>query len=506
VALFVNKAGITIKAKAEKGIRIPLRGAGFDYSGRGSVPRAIVQFNKGADGCVIEGFTLSGAHNESHNGAGIRINGANDIIVRHCEIHGNDMGIMSNGDGTRATAVNQLIEGCLIHGNGAPADPGYNHNLYLGGTSVTLLGCEVHSSLTGHNIKSRAHVTRIIACYVHDSANREIDLVDGKSDTTIPESDAWLEGNTIVKGEKGQGNRGVIHFGQDGGHEHDGTLYLRHNTIVTPFISPVVQLSSKLAKVRLFNNIISDGGTHRNGQVLLSLGDHEGAPGIVGGSNNWLASGFQGAATESWALPHTVIGEKGTWEIKSKSKSGSLSKSKTHGLGTRKAGRLPLGDVEPAWKRGYSVQEQSPAYRIDFDSDSDFDPDGTHFPQAAEHLLKCHCGLTHLHEDGLPFYLPAAMTWVLKNFRDTNEMLTDSTIYQLEKKGLCDHYDWRFRLFTLAQWRACRSFLEYLLHEDRDRNWIDSDVAKLALDTVKAKIQALTIVAPEKPATGFESP
>jgi hypothetical protein len=32
-------------------------------------------------------------------------------------------------------------------------------------------------------------------------------------------------------------------------------------------------------------------------------------------------------------------------------------------------------------KRGYSVQEEFPDYRIDFDSDSDFDPDGTPSPQ-----------------------------------------------------------------------------------------------------------------------------
>jgi hypothetical protein len=32
-------------------------------------------------------------------------------------------------------------------------------------------------------------------------------------------------------------------------------------------------------------------------------------------------------------------------------------------------------------KRGYSVQEESPSYRIDFDSDSDFDPDETNSQQ-----------------------------------------------------------------------------------------------------------------------------
>ena len=212
----------------------PLSGKDFDYSGRGSIPRAIFQFSPGADGCVLDGFDLSGAHNDSHNGAGVRINQANDVTIRNCRIHGNDMGIMSNGDGTPKTAAGQLIESCLIYSNGDKADPGYNHNLYLGGTSVTLLGCEVHSSLTGHNVKSRAHLTVVAGCYIHDSANREFDLVDAKGDTTVPGSNALLAGNIIIKAAKCEGNKGVIHFGQDGGNEHDGTITLLNNTIVTP--------------------------------------------------------------------------------------------------------------------------------------------------------------------------------------------------------------------------------------------------------------------------------
>jgi len=263
VALMVRTPGVAIRAGG--GQRIPLNGKGFDYSGRGSVPRAIVQFNKGADGSSIEGFELRGAHNDSHNGSGVRINQANNVTVRHCTIHHNDMGIMSNGDGTPNFATGQLIEGCLIHSNGDHSHPGYNHNLYLGGTDVTMRGCEVHSSLTGHNYKSRAHRNVVIACYIHDSANREFDLVDGKGDTDRPGSDAILIGNVIVKDPKCRGNRTVIHFGQDGGKGRDGTLHLIHNTIVTPFISPVADLSTPKAGVNLLNNIVWNGGVKQQG-------------------------------------------------------------------------------------------------------------------------------------------------------------------------------------------------------------------------------------------------
>jgi len=309
LALFQSR--ITIRAVNSKGDRVRLEGDGYDYSGQGRIPRAIVQFNKGADGCVIEGFELSGAHNTSHNGAGIRINQANQVTVRDCVIHRNDMGIMSNGDGTPQTAADQLIEDCLIHSNGDLTEPGYNHNLYLGGTSVTLRGCEVHSSLTGHNVKSRAHRTVVLGCYVHDSANREFDLVDDKAYTTSPGSDAVLAGNVIVKAAKCPGNRAVIHFGQDGGNDHDGMLTMVHNTIVTPFISPVIHLSSARARTRLFNTIVWDGGAGQKGQILFAAGKDPGKAQLVSGACNWLSSGFHSPDFETLPLQHTVFGSHG---------------------------------------------------------------------------------------------------------------------------------------------------------------------------------------------------
>ena len=297
VALNITKPRLTLKAV---GGRVVLSGKGGDQSGRGAAARAIVQFSRGAEGGVLEGFELTGAHNNSHNGAGVRINQANDVTIRDCVIHHNDMGIMSNGDGTPQAGVDQRIENCLIHSNGDATEPGYNHNLYLGGTSVTLQGCEIHSSLTGHNVKSRAHRTQIFACYIHDSANREFDLVDAQGDTTAPGSDAVLAGNLIVKARNCSGNRGVIHFGQDGGKERDGTLYLVHNTIVTPFVSPVVTLSSGKARAQFFNNIVWDGGARQRGQQLLSATKQNDA---VQGSHNLLGSNFG----EVPGLQHTIF-------------------------------------------------------------------------------------------------------------------------------------------------------------------------------------------------------
>ncbi len=291
VALLLDTPRLHIRGvPASEGGRVPLSGRGFDYSGRGSTPRAIIQFNPGADGCVVENLELFEAHNTSHNGAGIRIHQANHVVVRNCEIRNNDMGVMSNGDGTLEAGVDQLLESCIIHHNGRYEDPGYNHNLYLGGTSVTLRFCEIYESLTGHNVKSRAHYTRVEFSYIHDSANRELDLVDAQ-DTARPGSHAVLLGNVIVKASRCAGNRTVIHFGQDGGKPHDGTIHLIHNTIVQPYRSPVIDLSAPQAKAFLTGNIVTDNGTGPGSQRLA--GARNGADRkAVTGRRNLLSPGF----------------------------------------------------------------------------------------------------------------------------------------------------------------------------------------------------------------------
>ena len=274
-AVLVKVSNLTIRGV---GGHVRLDGTGFNYSGAGSVPRAMFQFQRGADGCVLEGFEMFGARGESHNGAGVRINQANRVTIRSCNIHGNDMGIMSNGDGSLKISADQLIERCEIHHNGSKEEPGFNHNLYLGGASVTLRYCEVHHSITGHNVKSRAHITRVEFSYIHHSSNREFDLVEAR-ETAFPGSDAVLVGNVIAKGDDCAGNRAVIHFGRDGGGKRVGTLRLSFNTIVTPFVSPIMQLTTSDARALLVGNLIVGKRT--------SLA--RATSGQVTGKENWLA-------------------------------------------------------------------------------------------------------------------------------------------------------------------------------------------------------------------------
>jgi hypothetical protein len=320
VALLV-RTPVSISCGAPNAV-VRLSGTGFDYSGDGKVPRAIVQFDPGSDGSMLVGFDLSGAHNKSFNGAGVRINQANNITIANCAIHDNDMGIMSNGRlaATPPSGSNQAIAHCRIYHNGAIGDPGQNHNLYLGGTSVALLDSEVYGSLTGHNVKSRAHITRIIDCYIHDSAAREIDLVDEAGNTDVPGSDALLLGNIIVKAKNNESNHTVIMFGQDVGHDRNGTLYLVHNTIVTPFISPVVDLSAPHAQVRFVDNLIWDDGAYQKNQVLVKNRTGGQSLDLITGMNNFFCGGFglQGGLGKSVAAdeaPHFTDPARGDFTL-----------------------------------------------------------------------------------------------------------------------------------------------------------------------------------------------
>ncbi|MFC1835964.1 hypothetical protein ACFL2Q_14800 [Thermodesulfobacteriota bacterium] len=291
VALLIKVPGLVFHAaRSADRSRVRISGKGFNYSGRGRVPRAVFQFNPGADGCVVDGFEIFGAHGEDRNGAAVRINGANGVVVRNCNIHHNDMGIMCGGRVNRGTGKGELIEHCLIHHNGTLDNPGYNHNLYLNGTSVIVRFCSLNNSLSGQNLKSRAHHLRVEYCYIHHSANRELDLVDSVN-TALPGSHAVLVGNVIVKAPRTNGNQTVIQFGRDGSKEHNGTLFLVHNTIVTPYVSPIVDLTASKAKVHMSGNIICDGGSGQRNQRLVRV--RNGALlRNVGGSRNWSSSGF----------------------------------------------------------------------------------------------------------------------------------------------------------------------------------------------------------------------
>ena len=307
VAVRIATAHLTLVGRGK--VPVKLDGAGFDYSGVGSVPRAIIQIEPGGNGAVLRNFELTGAHNQSHNGAGVRINGAQKVTVQECDLSHNDMGVMSNGSKLPgADGADQAFVDCHIHHNGDLADPGYNHNLYLGGMSVALRHCEIDHSLTGHNLKSRAHFTLVQDCYVHDSANREFDFVEA-AETEPPNSNAVMVNCVLAKAADCAGNRGVIHFGREHGVRRGG-LWLIHCTVLTPFASAVIALDGEGVHAELDDDIVVNAS--EAGPTLVDAGDRS----QVVGRNNWFS------------LPYTLAGTR----IDPRSRYAGASRRETLGI------------------------------------------------------------------------------------------------------------------------------------------------------------------------------
>jgi hypothetical protein len=245
-------------------------GSGLEVTGAGPVPRALWQIE--GDHYVIENLEFRNARN-GQNGAGVRITGANDTVLRNCSIHHCEMGIMSDHNDRL------LIEKCEIAYNGNPEHfNGYAHNLYLGGNRTTVRYCWIHDAIAGLNFKSRGRYTELLYNWIADSNEGEVSLVDG-DETVSPGSHAALIGNVIVSKPNRTGNHTkFIDWGQDMGGERNGTLFLLNNTLIAgaPQIA-FLSSSSPGAKIEAKNNIFF-------GSDQMTSAEK----GAIIGSHNWL--------------------------------------------------------------------------------------------------------------------------------------------------------------------------------------------------------------------------
>jgi hypothetical protein len=101
----------------------------------------------------------------------------------------------------------------------------------------------------------------------------------------------------------------------------------------------------------------------------------------------------------------------------------------------------------------------------------------------SEHLAKCRDALSYLDAEGIRFYLPAYMVWVLKDFGKHD--IDDFVLYALDNspnnKELNDYFKKRFSLLDSKQMRACALFVKYCAEEDPE-DLIDVSFARKKFD------------------------
>ena len=98
----------------------------------------------------------------------------------------------------------------------------------------------------------------------------------------------------------------------------------------------------------------------------------------------------------------------------------------------------------------------------------------------SEHIKKCQSALSYVDKIGMRYYLPAYMTWYLKNFGNTDEVMFDHALYTLDNHAndteLSKYFKERFSLFNPDQLNACALFVKYCAQDNT--GFTDTDFAK----------------------------
>lgn len=159
------------------------------------------------DRVTVENLELSGARVPSHNGAGIRAEGAG-LTIRGCRLHHNEMGLLTNPSPNGVV----LIEDSEIDHN--TTDTGRHgrlgHNLYVHRAQrFVLRNSQVHGAQTGHQVKTRARHNEIRGNWIRDgdgASSYLLDIAEGGQAVVI--------GNRFEQGALAA-NRTAIAFGAE---------------------------------------------------------------------------------------------------------------------------------------------------------------------------------------------------------------------------------------------------------------------------------------------------
>lgn len=228
-------------------VRLLANGASVDGKG--------IWFTTGRD-TTVEGITFSGAIGPHGNGSGIRHHGLG-LTVRYCRFEDNEMGLLTHNDPRDEV----LVEFSVFTRSGP--GPRHNHNVYIGRASrFTMRGSYVHHGKVGHNVKSRASVTRLLYNRIMDEhdgySSYAVDLPDG--------GDALLLGNLIQQGPRTQ-NDAVVSYGAESRMHAFNRLQVVHNTIVNDHAQGTfVRVHGYPSRVLIVNNLFGGPGIAYDGR------------------------------------------------------------------------------------------------------------------------------------------------------------------------------------------------------------------------------------------------
>lgn len=257
----------------------------------------------GGNGVTVESIEFALAAVPDHNGAGIRQEGC-DLMVRNCFFIGNEMGILG-GNYTNCTVI---LEHNQFYNNGSPANPGYQHNVYINKIDSLIFryNLSLNAIAEGHELKSRARHNFILYNHLANRTtvdSRTIDLPNGGT--------AVLVGNIIEQGPS-SANSNLVGYGMEGlNNPAPHQLWMAYNTFINKKnTGNFVQVGAGTEQVFLKNNLLA--GANTSGII-------QGSPLVLDTSHNLASTslslfGFLNAATYDYHLSPLAPGiDQGIW-------------------------------------------------------------------------------------------------------------------------------------------------------------------------------------------------
>ncbi len=241
------------------------------------------------DNIVFDGARVSDAN--GGNGAGIRFQ-AKNLTITNCLFHSCQNGILEGGSYTGSVVTIQNTEfnnnGYEVIGN--PTYSGYEHNIYIGASTDSLLvkNCYFHDPRgEANSLKTRAQKSYILYNVI-DEANGQ-----GSWELSIGQGGLIAAiGNTIVQGINSI-NHGIV--GYDAATNPIQKFYFINNTVINKYHGGYtffnIVPSSGITVFKVYNNIFSS---------------------VSAGTMNTLISGTLGAALDTMSnkiiADYTTIG------------------------------------------------------------------------------------------------------------------------------------------------------------------------------------------------------
>ncbi len=225
---------------------LTLRGVGghahLRAAGRSAQGKAI--WVLAGDRTRVDRIEFSGASVPDQNGAGIRQEGT-DLTVTRSWFHDNQNGILTGAD----PDSDIVIRRSRFFRSGA--GDGYTHNLYVGAVrSLTVTGSWLWGADVGHELKSRAARTTIVANRIDDAdatASYSIDVPNGGR--------TLVAGNIVVQGPRSE-NSTLVSYGAEGLTHPSRTVWVVHNTFVNRRTAGTFVALADGAVAHLRNNLL----------------------------------------------------------------------------------------------------------------------------------------------------------------------------------------------------------------------------------------------------------